>query len=117
MSTLDPEAPPYVLNPTMNALSSTSTKSVLLQTARALVYNPKVPDSHMELRVLLEGESQRSYMTERARRVLQVEPEGEQQLSIAAFGSERGGPKVCPIVNVGILLKGYPSMIVSLSCL
>ena len=114
MSTLDPEAPPYVLNPTMNALSSTSTKSVLLQTARALVYNPEVPDSHMELRVLLEGESQRSYMTEHARRVLRVEPEGEQQLSIAAFGSERGGPKVCPIVNVGILLKGYPSMIVSL---
>ena len=114
MSTLDPEAPPYVLNPTMNALSSTSTKSVLLQTTRALAYNPEVPDSHMELRVLLDGGSQRSYMTERARRMLQVEPEGEQQLSIAAFGSERGGPKVCPIVNVGILLKGYPSMIVSL---
>ena len=114
MSTLDPEAPPYGLNPMMNALSSTSTKSVLLQTARALVYNPEVPDSHMELRVLPDGGSQQSYMTERARRVLRVEPEGEQQLSIAAFGSERGGPKVCPIVNVGILLKGYPSMIVSL---
>ena len=43
-----------------------------------------------------------------------MDPGGEQQLSIAAFGSTRGGPKVCPIVNVGILLKGYPNMTLSL---
>ena len=114
MSTLNPEAPPYVLNPTMNALCSAKVKSVLLQTARALVYNPQVPDSRMELRILLDGGSQRSYMTERARRMLNIAPDGEQQLSIAVFGSARGTPKVCPIVNTGILLKGHPSITVSL---
>ena len=46
--------------------------------------------------------------------MLKLDPEGEQQLSIAAFGSARGGPKVCPVVNVGILLKGFPSMTLSL---
>ena len=53
-------------------------------------------------------------MTERARRVLKIDPENEQRLSIAAFGSARGSPKVCPVVDVGIMLKGYPSMTVSL---
>ena len=114
ISTLNPEAPPYVLNPTSNTLSSTSTKSVLLQTAQALIYNPRDPDSHVELRILFDGGSQRSYMTERARRMLNVDPKGEQQFLIAAFGSARGGPKVCPIVGIGIMLKGHPIMTVSL---
>ena len=46
--------------------------------------------------------------------MLKIDSEGEQQLSIAAFGSAKGGPKVCPIVSVGMILKGYPSMIMSL---
>ena len=49
ISTLNPEATPYVSNPTTNVLCSTSTKSILLQTARALAYNPWVPDSRIEL--------------------------------------------------------------------
>ena len=71
-------------------------------------YNPKIPDSHVELWILLDGGSLRSYMTERARRVLKLAPEGEQQLSIAALGSARGGPKVCPIVSVGNVIEGIP---------
>ena len=114
ISTLNPEAPPYMLNPTSNTLSSTGAKSVLLQTARAMFYNPRNPDSRVELRILFDGGSQRSYITERARRMLNVDPKGEQQLLIAAFGSARGGLKVCPIVEVGIMLKGHPSMTVSL---
>ena len=35
---------------------------------------------------------------------------GEQQLSIAAFGTTRGVPKVCPIVGVSILLHGSGSL-------
>jgi len=49
----------------------------------------------------------------RARRVLKIDPEGEQQLSFATFGSAKGSPKVWCIVSVGILLKGYFSMTVS----
>ena len=100
--------------PTTNALCSASTRSVLLQTARALIYNPWNPDLRVELRILLDGGSQRSYMMKQARRLLKIAPEGEKQLSIVAFGSARGGPKVCPIASVGIILKGYPSMTMSL---
>ena len=46
--------------------------------------------------------------------VLKIDPEGEKQLSIAAFGSARGSSKVCPIVSVGMILKGNPSMTMSL---
>lgn len=73
-----------------------------------------MPDTCVELRMLLDGSSQRSYVTERAVKALNLQPSSEQQLSIAAFGSARCGPKVCPIVNIGIALKGYPSITVSL---
>lgn len=53
-------------------------------------------------------------MTERARMLLNLEPECDQALSIVTFASTRGDPKVCPIVSVGIGLKGYPSMTMSL---
>ena len=53
-------------------------------------------------------------MTERARKILKIEPDGEQPLSIATFGSTKEGPKLCPIVSVGMLLKGCPDMTVSL---
>ena len=60
--------------------------------------------------LILTQVSIRIYMTE----VLQIDPEGEKQLSIAAFGSARGSSKVCLIVSVGMILKGNPSMTMSL---
>ena len=39
-----------------------------------------------------------------------MDSKGEQQISIAAFGCSRGGSKVCPVINVKILLNGCPSM-------
>ena len=65
--------------------------SVLLQTARALVYDP---ETCARLRMLLDGGSQRSYMTEHAKKMLKLDPDSERQLSIAEFGSSRGGPKI-----------------------
>ena len=66
-------------------------------------------DDSIHLLILTQG-SIRIYMTE----VLKIDPEGEKQLSIAAFGSARGSSKVCPIVSVGMILKGNPSMTMSL---
>ena len=108
--TLNPEAPPFHSTTANTAVCSTNAKLVLLQTARAAFYNPKFPETRVELRMLLDGGSQRSYLTERARRRLDLAPVGDQKLSIAAFGSTRGGLQVCPIVNVGLLCKGYPSL-------
>ena len=69
---------------------------VLLQTVRAHTYNPRSPDIRVELRMLLDGGSQRFYMTEQAAEALKLETDGEQQLSIAAFGSTRGDPRYVP---------------------
>ena len=114
VSTLNPRAIPYVATTDVSALQSTTGSSILLQTAQAIVYNIKVPENRAKLRILLDGGSQRSYMTERARKMLRLDPEGQQRLSIASFGSNRGSPQVCPIVKVGVMFKRDPSLQISL---
>ena len=75
-------------------------KTVLLQTARSVVHNPSNPSTAIEVHLLFDTGSQKSYITERAR---SLEP-------IATFGSNREQMKVCPIVNVGMQLKDCPPM-------
>ena len=107
-SVLNPEAPAF--ESTLTTLCSSYNQTVLLQTARAKVYNPSSPHQVTELCVLLDSGSQRSYITERAQRLLRLEAEGEERLSIATFGSERGEPKVCPVVTVGMDVKDHPHL-------
>ena len=114
ISQLNPEATPDVVTPTSSNVCSDNRKIVLLQTARAHVYNPSDPHRTMEVRLLLDGGSQRSYITDRVKKLLTLKPSGEHRLSIAAFGSSRERPKVCPIVNVGLAPKGYSHMHLSL---
>lgn len=111
--TLDPDAPPF--ESTATTLCAGEMKTVLLQTAKARVYNPSSSSQPArELRVLLDSGSQRSYITERARSLLKLDSEGEQRLSIATFGSTREDPKVCAVVKIGMELKGYPHLYPSL---
>ena len=63
---LNPNATPFESTPTTNTLCANNVKTILLQTARARVYNPSTPQSTIEMHVLLNSGSQRSYMTERA---------------------------------------------------
>ena len=89
-SQLNPDTPPYVATPTTSNLCSDNRKMILLlQTARAQVHNPSDPYRTLEVRLLLDGGSQRSYITDRVRKLLALEPSGEHRLSIAAFGSRR----------------------------
>lgn len=111
---LDPAAPTYTPTLTMNALYPDNQKTVLLQTARSILHNPSNPAASLEVRLLLDTGSQKSYITERARSLLSLESKGEQHLSIATFGSDREQTKVCPIVHVGMQLRDYPSMALSL---
>ena len=82
---LNPDAPTYT--PTTNAFCSAQRRTVLLQTARAVVCNPSNPGMMIELRLLFDSGSQRSYITERAMKMLALEPTSEQFLSIATFAS------------------------------
>ena len=104
VSTLNPDTIPYV---------PTSGKAVLLQTAQAIIYNPQNLKKCVKLRMLLDGGSQHLYMTECAVKKLNLTPDGEHQLSIAAFGTTRGSPQVCSIVSVGVTVKKYPNVMLS----
>ena len=111
-TTLNPEAPSFAT--TANNFCASSVKSVLLQTARAQIYNTTAPHHSVEIRLLLDSGSQRSYLSERARRVLGLKPVGEQQLAIATFGSSREQVQAYPIVEVGMGLKGCAPVHLSL---
>ena len=110
---LNPDATPYQSNTTAT-LCSDKLQAVFLQTARAVIHNPSTPHVSLEVRLLLDCGSQKSYISERARELLHLDATGEQSLSIATFGSFKGSTKVCPIVGVGMHLKGYPLMSLSL---
>ena len=103
---LNPGAPSYMPTLTTNTLCSTEKKAVLLQTARAIVHNPMNPEAGLEIRVLLDSGSQRSYITDRAVKLLQLMPKGEQTLLIATFGAFKEHTMVCTVVNVGMCMKG-----------
>ena len=102
---LNPQAPPFTATPTSNNLCTDGRVAVLLQTARASIYNPAHPQRSIEVRVLLDSGSQRSYISERAMGQLALQPTGEQQLCIATFGSSREEPKVCQVVTIGMVGK------------
>ena len=106
-------APATTTTTTSTAVCS-SGNAVLLQTARTIIYNPTSPKQVLEVRLLLDTGSQRSYLTERAMKLLHLIPSGSQVLSIAAFGANREQTKVCPIVSVGVCLKGYADTSLSL---
>ena len=109
---LNPDATVYT--PTTNALCSDQRKTVLLQTAHTVVCNPSNPRASVELRLLFDSGSQRSYITKRAMKMLAMKPTGEQPLSISTFASTSQQTKVCPRVNVKVHLRDYPPMLLSL---
>ena len=89
---------------TPSLVCSTHGKAILLQTARAIIFNPLNPKQNLEVRFLFDSGSQRSYTTDRVMKQLQLKPSGEQTLAIAAFGATQGQAKVCPIVSIGVRL-------------
>ena len=106
-STLNPEAEPFTTVPTTTTFCSDNVRTVFLQTARAIIHHPSKPHNSLGVRIILDGGSQKSYLSEHAQDLLKLEPTGEQALSIATFGSSKGTTKVCPIVNIG-LSQGLP---------
>lgn len=92
---LNPAAATYKAKPT-TSLFVDSNKTVLLQTARALVYNPCMPQASLEVRIILDSGSQRSYVTTRVKNALTLTPEGEQCMSHVHchFWIKQAGPQV-----------------------
>ena len=105
---LNPGAEPYTPNRSSLTACSTPGDTILLQTARTAIFNPIKPKKTIEVRMLFDSGSQNSYVTDRVRRSLQLEPTGGQTLSIAAFGASKEQIQVCPIVSIGLCKRGYP---------
>ena len=101
------------LNPQTNVFSpvttttmcTNNTMAVLLQTARTYVYSPTSPQSTVEVRVLMDGVSQRSYVTNRVRESLSLPTEGQQKMLIKMFESEQE-ERVCDVVRIGLKTVG-----------
>ena len=81
---------------------------MFLQTACAVIHHPSDPKISLEKRLILDGGSQNSFVSERVCDLLHLETVGQQSLSSATFGSSKGNEKVCPIVRAGLHLRGYP---------
>ena len=103
-SNLKPSAPEYT--PTKHSSHASTLcvnvgKPILLQTASAVVFNP-CDSTSSKLRIMMDSGSQRSYLTQRARDTLHLQTVARQRLAIAAFGSERAGPRLCEVVRVSV---------------
>ena len=112
-SGLAPDASLVQATQTTSTLCSHNQQVILLQTAKAVVHQPHDPHVSLEVRLILDGGSQRSYITERTQRLLNLKASKEQSLSIATFGSNEGSTRVCPVVDISLCLRGYPSMLLS----
>ena len=101
------------LNPQANAFSpvttttmcTDNTMAVLFQTARTYVYSPTSPQLMVEVRVLMDGGSQCSYVTNRVRESLSLPTERQQKMLIKTFGSEQE-ERVCDVVRINLKIVG-----------
>ena len=76
-SDLNPEAAPFTTPVTTACFSASTNKTVLSQTARTVAYNPGAPQFNMEVRVILDPGSQRSYITNQVKDAIALTPAGK----------------------------------------
>ena len=106
-TTLNPDAPTYevLTSNSSSTLYVGADKTTLLQTARAVLYNPNRPDSIVKVRAILDTGSQRSYVTDGVKQALSLETEEVQQLSIATFGAAGHKSQRFEVLRVGLKMK------------
>ena len=78
---------------------------VLLQTAQAYIYNPVNPYRGMTIRLMLDGGSQRSYITKKVQDVLKLESDRAEEVNIQTFGSDNARTQTVEVVKAAISLK------------
>ena len=78
---------------------------ILLQTARAIVYNPNQPHLTTEVRLILDSGSQRSYVTDKLKHTLALEPLYTENMLIKTFGATDKRRQMCPVLNLGVITK------------
>ena len=90
---------------TSTSLWTSGNQAILLQTARAIVYNPIAPEKSRQVRIVFDSGSQHSYMKEQVAKNLSLTSEDEKSLTIMTFGSKREQTRVCDLVRLGLTMK------------
>ena len=90
--------------------------TVLLQTAKATVYNPGNHHHKLTIGIILDGGSQRSYVTERIRDALNLPISHSESGTIKPFGSNTGTHQQCKVVNLCIGTLGKEDVTLSAVC-
>ncbi|XP_015780536.1 PREDICTED: uncharacterized protein LOC107358452 [Acropora digitifera] len=90
--------------------------SVLLQTAKAAVYNPGNSHRKMTIGIILNRRSQRSYVTERICDTLNLPVPHSESLISNPFGSNTGIHQQCKVVNLCMGTMGSDDVTLSAIC-
>ena len=77
---------------------------ILLQTAKIVVMDADESDTSaaLEVRVILDPGSQKSYVKTEIQRALKLEKTRTELLVIKTFGAEVGTHQTCDVVDIGI---------------
>ena len=110
-----PEQQGLTVQPSTNSVVcySNSSTPVLLQTAKAIVYNPQRPECKVKARIILDSGSQRTYLTDNLKNILQLPVLERKQVSIKTFGSTDERVEFVEAALLGIELKGGPNLSLS----
>ena len=93
--------------PTTSSMCVNSPMPILLQTARAVVYDANQPRStlSLEVRAILDLGSQRSYVTARVCEALDMRKVRSESMIIKTFGSDKEDRRTCDVVELGVVTK------------
>ena len=75
-------------------------KGYLLQTAFVIAANPEDPSKEVKLRLVIDSGSQRSYVTQRARALLELSTANQEEIMIKAFGTNEAVIQHCDVVPI-----------------
>ena len=114
-STTQKEIPSTTSSSTSTSMYTDVNTPILLQTARAVVFNPDDTNQCMTVRILFDGGSQRSYITDHVKRSLGLSAEAVESVLIKTFGSKTDHTQLCDIVE--LLMKMKNGEILKLSLL
>ena len=96
-------------SPVLSMYVSTRTP-VLLQTARAQVFQPDKPSNTMDVRIILDSGSQRSYVENRVRETLELPTEQVETIAIKTFASKER-IQVCDVIKLAIKTKDGTNLV------
>ena len=74
----------------------------MLQTARAVVFQPDKPDIPLEARIIFDCDSQHLYLTSAVKNALMLPTKSIDMMTIKTFGSDEGRVEVCDVVRLAV---------------